>query len=49
MAGLGDPAAHEAGEMAGSCRRSLQSCRAMIKARRKQKTEQLQKKEENGK
>jgi tetratricopeptide (TPR) repeat protein len=48
MAGMGDPAAHEAEEMAGSCRRSLQSCRAMIKARRKQKTEPLQKKEEKG-
>ena len=49
MAGLGDPAAHEAGEMAERCRRSLQSCRAMIKARRKQKSELLQKKEEKGK
>jgi len=49
MAGMEGPAAHEAGERAESCRRSLQSCRAMIKARRKQKTEQLQRKEENGK
>ena len=49
MAGMGDPAAHEAEEMAGSCRRSLQSCRALIKARKKQKTEPLQKKEETGK
>jgi len=49
LAGMGDPAAHEAGERAERCQRSLQSCRAMIKARRKQKTELLQKKEENGK
>ena len=49
MAGIGDPAAHEAGERAERCQRSLQSCRAMIKARRKQKAEQPQKKEENGK
>jgi tetratricopeptide (TPR) repeat protein len=49
MAGIGDPAAHEAGERAERCQRSLQSCRAMIKARRKQKTEQIQRKEESGK
>ena len=48
MAGMGDPAAHEAGERAESCRRSLQSCRAMIKARRKQKAEQIQEKEATG-
>jgi tetratricopeptide (TPR) repeat protein len=46
MAEMGDPGAHEAREMAERCQRSLQSCRAMMRAKRKVEAGRQQEKPE---
>jgi len=49
MTARGDPGAHEMQEMAEMCRRSLQSCKGMLRARRKGQAGRHQEKQEAGK